>query len=178
MEAFLFYAYWNGAQLRDLFEGLVSITASGAFGQFAALIFLLGMIIVIAMGAVKSEGRPAIAYFACAVLFWGVAVVPKVTISIQDIRSETVYTVDNVPLGIIADASIANRVADLTLFVIRAGRLDRRQLPDIEALYQERKLNNMALVLNGIDPNRWGYGAYGYGYGPIAFEKDRFSSTC
>ncbi len=109
MEAFLFYAYWNGAQLRDLFEGLVSITASGAFGQFAALIFLLGMIIVIAMGAVKSEGRPAIAYFACAVLFWGVAVVPKVTISIQDIRSETVYTVDNVPLGIGVFGSMANR---------------------------------------------------------------------
>ena len=71
--------------------------------------------------------------------------------------------VDNVPVGIIADASIANRIADLTLFVIRAGRLDRRQLPDIEALYTERKLKNMALVLNGTDPHRHGYG-YGYGY--------------
>ena len=109
MDAFLFYAYWNGAQVRDLFEGLASITASSAFGQFAALIFLLGMIIVIAMGAVKSEGRPAIAYFACAVLFWGVAVVPKATVSIQDIRSETVYTVDNVPLGIGVFGSMANR---------------------------------------------------------------------
>ena len=85
---------------------------------------------------------------------------------IAELRTRYDYIIaDNVPLGIIADASIANRVADLTLFVIRAGRLDRRQLPDIEALYQERKLNNMALVLNGIDPNRWGYGAYGYGYG-------------
>ena len=74
---------------------------------------------------------------------------------------------DNVPIGIIADASIANRIADLTIFVIRAGRLDRRQLPDIEAIYENRKLKNMALVLNGVDPTRtgYGYGRYGYGYG-------------
>ena len=78
--------------------------------------------------------------------------------------------VDNVPVGIIADASIANRIADLTLFVIRAGRLDRRQLPDIEALYTERKLKNMALVLNGTDPHRHGYG-YGYGYGYYGYGK-------
>mgnify|MGYP002971756140 FL=1 len=74
---------------------------------------------------------------------------------------------DNVPVGIIADASTANRIADLTIFVIRAGRLDRRQLPDIEAMYEGRKLKNMALVLNGVDPTRtgYGYGRYGYGYG-------------
>ena len=74
---------------------------------------------------------------------------------------------DNVPVGIIADASIANRIADLTILVIRAGRLDRRQLPDIEAMYEGRKLKNMALVLNGVDPTRtgYGYGRYGYGYG-------------
>ena len=34
---------------------------------------------------------------------------------------------------------------------------------DIEALYEDKKLRNMALVLNGIDPHRHGYG-YGYGY--------------
>ena len=44
---------------------------------------------------------------------------------------------DNVPMGIIADASIVNRIADLTIFVVRAGKLDRRQLPDIEALYED-----------------------------------------
>ena len=77
---------------------------------------------------------------------------------------------DNVPVGLIADASIANRIADLTLFVVRAGRLDRRQLPDIERLYTEHKLRNMAVVLNGVDHHGYGYGygyygRYGYGYG-------------
>ena len=71
---------------------------------------------------------------------------------------------DNVPVGIVADATISNRISDLTIFVVRAGRLDRRQLPDLEELYRENKLNNMALILNGVDPHRRGYG-YGYGYG-------------
>lgn len=69
--------------------------------------------------------------------------------------------VDSVPVGVIADAAISNRIADLTLFVARAGRLDRRQLPDIELLYEENKLHNMALVLNGADLHRR-YGYYGY----------------
>lgn len=74
--------------------------------------------------------------------------------------------VDSVPVGIIADATISNRIADLTIFVARAGRLDRRQLPEIEQLYKENKLHNMALVLNGADLHRrYGYyGYYGYSY--------------
>ena len=74
--------------------------------------------------------------------------------------------VDSVPVGIIADATISNRIADLTIFVARAGSLDRRQLPEIEQLYKENKLHNMALVLNGADLHRrYGYyGYYGYSY--------------
>lgn len=87
---------------------------------------------------------------------------------IKDLRGEYDYIIaDNVPVGIIADATIANRIADLTVFVARIGRLDRRQLPDIEQLYLDKKLINMALVLNGAEiSHRYGYyGYYGYGYG-------------
>lgn len=77
---------------------------------------------------------------------------------------------DNVPMGIIADANIVNRIADLTIFVVRAGKLDRRQLPDIQALYDEKKFHNMAVLLNGVDPRRHGYGyGYGYGYGHYGY---------
>lgn len=85
----------------------------------------------------------------------------------SELRTRYDYIIaDNVPVGLIADATIANRIADLTIFVVRAGKLDRRQLPDIEKLYQEKKLKNMALLLNGANPERHGYGySYGYGYG-------------
>ena len=61
---------------------------------------------------------------------------------------------DGVPVGLVADAMVTNRVADLTIFVVRAGRLDRRALPDIGKMYSEKKLVNMALVLNGADLSR------------------------
>lgn len=75
--------------------------------------------------------------------------------------------VDNVPVGVVADATITNRVADLTIFIIRVGMLDRRMLPEIEKLYQSGQLKNMSLVLNGsiVTRNGYGYGGYGYGYG-------------
>jgi len=75
--------------------------------------------------------------------------------------------IDNVPSGMVADAVITNRVADVTLYIIRAGKMDRRLLPEIEQLYIDKKLKNMALVLNAVGSgksNGFGYG-YGYGYG-------------
>ena len=64
----------------------------------------------------------------------------------------------------VADALITDRLADLTIYVIREGLLDRRQLPDIEKLYREKKFHNMSIVLNGSTGGaRRGYG-YGYGH--------------
>ena len=82
---------------------------------------------------------------------------------VAELRRRYDYIIaDNVPVGVVADATISNRISDLTIFVVRAGRLDRRQLPDMEELYRENKLSNMALILNGVDPRHRGYG-YGYG---------------
>ena len=71
--------------------------------------------------------------------------------------------IDSVPALIIADALIASRVSDLSIYVVREGLLDRRQLPDINALYTENKLQNMCIVLNGASETRHSYG-YGYRY--------------
>lgn len=89
---------------------------------------------------------------------------------VDELRSRYDYIiVDSVPVGIIADATISNRIADLTIFVARAGKMDRRQLPDIEQLYQEKKLKNMAIVLNGADfRSRYGYQYYG-SYGNYSY---------
>lgn len=82
--------------------------------------------------------------------------------------------VDGVPVGIVADASIVDRISDLTLFIIRVGKMDRRQLPELEKIHQSGKLSNLAVLLNGIKLGGsgygygyggYGYGGYGYGYG-------------
>lgn len=73
--------------------------------------------------------------------------------------------IDNVPVNLVADASIINRISELTIFVIRSGKMDRRQLPEIQDLYEQGKLSNMSVLLNGVRlDKRYGY-AYGYGYG-------------
>lgn len=107
---FFFYAYWNGEQVRDLFEGLVAVTSGGGFAQLAAFLVVTGLVAVLLTGAVKGEGRHVISYIACAVLFWFVAIVPKATMAIQDVRSHTVYTVGNVPLSMAFFASAASRI--------------------------------------------------------------------
>ncbi|AQX02255.1 polysaccharide biosynthesis tyrosine autokinase [Elizabethkingia anophelis] len=70
--------------------------------------------------------------------------------------------VDGVPMGIVADANIIDRISELTLFIIREGKLDRRMLAELENIYQERKLSNLGIVFNGVRIGAFGYG-YGYG---------------
>jgi hypothetical protein len=44
--------------------------------------------------------------------------------------------------------------------------LDKRVLPEIQELYNSGKMNNMSILLNGIDIKKIAsYGTYGYGYG-------------
>lgn len=109
-DAFVFYAYWNGNQIRDLFEGLVSVTAGAGFVQLAAFLVVTGLVAALLIGAVKGEGKHVISYFACAVLFWFVAIVPKASVVIEDVRSHTVYNVDNVPLSMAFFASVSSRI--------------------------------------------------------------------
>lgn len=109
-DAFVFYAYWNGNQIRDLFEGLVSVTAGAGFVQLAAFLVVTGLVAALLIGAVRGEGKHVISYFACAVLFWFVAIVPKATVVIEDVRSHTVYNVDNVPLSMAFFASVSSRI--------------------------------------------------------------------
>ena len=71
--------------------------------------------------------------------------------------------IDSVPAMVIADAMISSRVAELSIYVVREGLLDRQQSPDINSLYTETKLNNMCIVLNGSSETRQSYG-YSYRY--------------
>ncbi len=97
---------------------------------------------------------------------------------ISELKDKYDYIIiDNPPYGIVADAGIANRVADITLYAIRANTLQRRELPSIQAIYQSGKLNNMAVVLLDVDYERLYYSAgYSgsdktYGYGAYAEKK-------
>lgn len=73
---------------------------------------------------------------------------------------------DTVPISIVADALIINRVADITIYVIRDGMIDKRYLPELEKLYKEEKAKNLCILLTDVsfDNKQYGY-SYSYGYG-------------
>lgn len=80
----------------------------------------------------------------------------RLDLLIDELRAQYDYVIiDNVPAGVVADASIVNRVADLTICVVRAGVMDRRQLPELERLYRTKQFHNMSIVLNCIGTNVW-----------------------
>lgn len=87
---------------------------------------------------------------------------------LADFRSRYDYIlIDCPPIELVADTHIIEKYADRTIFVVRAGLLERSMLPELEALYTEHKFKNMAVLLNGTEGNgsyRYGY-RYGYHYG-------------
>lgn len=74
--------------------------------------------------------------------------------------------IDCPPVNMMADAQIIEKESDMTIFVVRAGLLDKALVPELKGLYQEDKFKNMCVVLNGIKAGKGKYGyRYGYRYG-------------
>ncbi len=86
---------------------------------------------------------------------------------IDTVRERYDYVlIDCPPIELVADTQIIEKLADRTIFVVRAGLLERSMLAELEKIYGEKKYKNMSLILNGTEGSggRYGYG-YGYRYG-------------
>lgn len=87
---------------------------------------------------------------------------------LEELRARYDYILlDTVPFGMVADASLINRLVDITLYVIRDGKIDKKYLLDLEKMNNEKKFHNLGIIINDIkvDAKNYGYGNYGYGYG-------------
>ncbi|MDO9039436.1 MAG: polysaccharide biosynthesis tyrosine autokinase [Lutibacter sp.] len=71
--------------------------------------------------------------------------------------------VDTAPVNLVTDTLLLSHLADMFIYVVRANYLDKRLLSIPKMMYEEKRLPNMAMLVNGTDLER-GYG-YGYGYG-------------
>lgn len=92
---------------------------------------------------------------------------PRLKPMFDELRRHYDYVfVDCPPVEIVADATIIGHEADVSLFVVRAGLLERSMLPELQKNYDDKKYNNMAIILNGTDAeHHYGNNRYGYGYG-------------
>ena len=71
--------------------------------------------------------------------------------------------VDTPPLGIVSDAKVLGEFADLSLYVIRQRFTQRKQVKMVNDIYLEKRLPNLALVVNDVKA-KGVRGYYGYGY--------------
>ena len=92
---------------------------------------------------------------------------------IATLRKQYDYIIlDSVPAMAVADALVLDRLVDLTVYIIRQGNLDRRELPEIEKLYREKKFRNMCTILNSATQSAQ---KYGYGYYESLDDKSAWS---
>jgi capsular exopolysaccharide synthesis family protein len=78
--------------------------------------------------------------------------------------------IDCPPIDIVADTQIIEKYCDRTLFVIRAGLLNRDMLGELQDIYDNKRFKGLAMILNGTHSGQGRYGyrygySYGYGYG-------------
>lgn len=92
---------------------------------------------------------------------------------ILEMRDQYDYVfIDCPPIDIMADTQIIEKLADRTIFIVRAGLLERSMLPELEQIYRERRFKDMSMILNGVEgTGRYGY-KYGYKYGYVNYGEE------
>ena len=95
---------------------------------------------------------------------------PRVDELFAKVQEEYDYiVVDTAPVNLVTDTLMISDRADLFMYVTRANYLDKRLLAVPQNLYNEKRLPNMAMLINGTHYKKgYGYGNYGaYGYGHV-----------
>ena len=89
--------------------------------------------------------------------------------AIETLKQEfDIVFIDCPPVEIVADTQIIADCVDRTIFVVRAGLLERSMISELENVYKQGRYKNMSLVLNGTESQNGTYrgnGGYGYRYG-------------
>lgn len=82
-----------------------------------------------------------------------------------------IIIIDSPPVGLVTDSLLLSKYVNASLYVTRFGVTKKNALQLVEQLYQEKKLNNPAIVFNGV--KKGGSYGYGYGYGYGYYEEDK-----
>lgn len=82
---------------------------------------------------------------------------------------------DTAPLMLVTDSFLISDLADVTLYVTRSGYTEKELISFINKQIKDKKIKNVALVLNDVSKMNSGYGyGYKYGYGYSENQKKSF----
>ncbi len=80
----------------------------------------------------------------------------------EEVKREFDYVlIDCPPVDIVVDTQIVEKFTDRTIFVVRAGILDKSMLPELEGFYKDKRFKHMSLMLNGTEGSNSRYTTYG-----------------
>lgn len=89
----------------------------------------------------------------------------KMRTLVEEASAEFDYIfLDCPPVDIVVDTQVLAPLADKTIFVVRAGLLERTSVPEIDNLYKNARFKQMCILLNGTEQQFSRYGADGRGY--------------
>jgi capsular exopolysaccharide synthesis family protein len=95
----------------------------------------------------------------------------RVKLLFETVKKEYDYIiVDTAAVGLVTDTLLISKFADLFLYVVSANNIDKRQLHIAQTMYTEKRLPNMAVLLNGTQHKK----GYGYGYGNSPTQKKKW----
>lgn len=140
-----YYAYWNGGQIRDLFEALVSICSGSSYEGLLKTAVLAGFLVTLTGALLKWQGLASKVYLFAAVLFYSVMLVPKVDVAIHDERSADVYVISNVPFGVGFFASATSKIGHFLTesFETAFSLPDAERFSKFGLVYPQRALNSL-----------------------------------
>ena len=86
--------------------------------------------------------------------------------AMEYLRGKYDYVVlDGPPVGLVSDSMIVSRVADIVAYVVRLDYTHKADANFIKSIVDEKKLDNVSIVVNAEDLKKKSYGSYGSYYG-------------
>ncbi|RYM33022.1 polysaccharide biosynthesis tyrosine autokinase [Brumimicrobium glaciale] len=104
---------------------------------------------------------------------------PRMVEFFEDLKQKYDYViVDTSPMALVVDTVSILEHADLLLYVVKANFAHKKSLNIPLKILNEKKVKNIAFILNGSERKKvgYGYGNYGYGYGDTYESAERKKS--
>ncbi|GJM29970.1 MAG: sugar transporter [Cyclobacteriaceae bacterium] len=84
---------------------------------------------------------------------------------LENVKSNFDYVIiDTPPIGILSDGLELMDLCDVSIFIARENYTLKKHLKDLNNVYAQRKMHNLALLYNAVNYNKAEYGGYGKYY--------------
>lgn len=110
MLEFSMYSIGSGRFLREVFNAVAMLTGTGDFIKAVAIAMLFSVIVVCLQAVLRGGRSIAWEHVLLGFILFGICFGSSSRVIVEDVYTNDVYTVDNVPLGVAASGSMISKV--------------------------------------------------------------------